>query len=122
MRRMDVQGTVRRILAEALAPTEVRVNVPADRPAELVTVRQKDGAAERRVYTDATVEVQCWAASEERAYELMDAVCERLSLLKFADGFADVTEKTVRSDYDVLRRCPRWYALFSLKTYRPPES
>ncbi len=119
MRRMNVQGELRRILAYALAPVEVRVNVPAERPAELVTVRRRDGAAQKRVYEDSTVEVMCWAATEQRAFELMESVRDVLAALEFADGFADVTEKTVRSDYDLVGRSPRWYGLFALKTYLP---
>lgn len=119
MRRMNVQGELRRILAYALAPVEVRVNVPAERPAELVTVRRRGGAAQRRVYEDSTVEVMCWAATEQRAYELMESARDALAALEFADGFADVTEKTVRSDYDLVGRSPRWYGLFALKTYLP---
>ncbi len=122
MRRMNVQGELRRILARALAPVEVRVNVPAERPAELVTVRRRDGAAQKRVYEDSSIEVMCWAETEQRAFELMESVRDAMAGLEFADGFADVTEKTVRSDYDLVGRSPRWYALFSIKTYRPNES
>ncbi len=119
MRRMNVQGELRRILARALAPVEVRVNVPAERPAELVTVRRRDGAAQKRVYEDSSIEVMCWAATEQRAFELMESVRDALAALEFADGFADVSEKTVRSDYDLVGRSPRWYGLFALKTYLP---
>ena len=122
MRHMNVQGELRRILAEALSPVEVRVNVPAERPAELVTVRRRDGAAQKHVYEDSSVEVMCWAATEQRAYDLMENVRSAVSALEFADGFADVSEKTVRSDYDLVGKSPRWYALFSLKTYLPTNN
>ncbi len=122
MRHMNVQGELRRILAEALSPVEVRVNVPAERPAELVTVRRRDGAAQRHVYEDSSVEVMCWAATEQRAYDLMEQARAALSALEFADGFADVSEKTVRSDYDLVGKSPRWYALFALKTYLPTNN
>lgn len=121
MRHMNVQGELRRILAEVLSPVEVRVNVPAERPVELVTVRRRDGAAERHVYETSSVEVMCWAATEQRAYDLMEAVRSAMSALEFADGFADVSERAVRSDYDLVAASPRWYALFSLKTYLPPN-
>ncbi len=121
MRRMNVQGELRRILASALAPVEVRVNVPAERPAELVTVRKRDGAAQKHVYEDSSIEVMCWAATEQGAFELMERVRDAMAALEFADGFADVSEKTVRSDYDLVGRSPRWYALFALKTYLPPS-
>lgn len=122
MRHMNVQGELRRILAEALSPVEVRVNVPAERPAELVTVRRRDGAAQKHVYEDSSVEVMCWAATEQRAYDLMENVRSTVSALEFADGFADVSEKTVRSDYDLVGKSPRWYALFALKTYLPTNN
>lgn len=122
MRHMNVQGELRRILAEALSPVEVRVNVPAERPAELVTVRRRDGAAQKHVYEDSSVEVMCWAATEQRAYDLMENVRSTVSALEFADGFADVSEKTVRSDYDLVGKSPRWYALFLLKTYLPTNN
>jgi len=122
MRHMNVQGELRRILAEALSPVEVRVNVPAERPAELVTVRRRGGAAQKHVYEDSSVEVMCWAATEQRAYDLMENVRSTVSALEFADGFADVSEKTVRSDYDLVGKSPRWYALFALKTYLPTNN
>lgn len=122
MRRMNVQGELRSLLEKSLGGTPVRVNVPAERPVELVTVRRRDGAAQKRVYEESSIEVMCWAATEQRAYDLMEAVRDTLAALEFADGFADVTEKTVRSDYDLVGRSPRWYALFSLKTYKPSES
>ncbi len=119
MRRMNVQGELRRALADALSPVDVRVNVPAERPAEFVTVRRRGGAAQRRVYDESTVEIQCWAATEQRAYELMEAARDAMAALEFADGFADVSEKAVRSDYDLVGKSPRWYGLFALKTYLP---
>ena len=119
MRHMNVQGELRGLLEKALPGVAVCVNVPAERPAELVTVRRRDGAAERRVYETSSIEVLCWAATEQRAYDLMESVRAEMAALEFADGFADVTEKTIRSDYDLVGKSPRWYGLFSVKTYLP---
>lgn len=122
MKHMNVQAEVRRILAEALSPVTVAVHVPADRPAELVTVQRKGGAAQRYVYEDSTIEVQCWAASEARAEELMESVRQALSDLTYADGFLPVTEQVIRTDYDLVAHSPRWYGRFQLTTYQPSNS
>lgn len=121
MRRMNVQGELRSRLAAALDPVAVRVGVPAERPAELVTVRRTGGAAERRVYDDADVEVQAWAATEGRAFDLMEQARDVIAALTFADGFADVEELSVRTDYDLLAASPRWYAKYRIKTYLPND-
>lgn len=120
MKHMNVQGEVRQILANVLPDVDVCVSVPSERPVELVTVRRRDGAAQKYVYEDSSIEVQCWAASEQRAYDLMEQVRATIANLAFADGFADVKEKTIKSDYDLVAKSPRWYGLFSLKTYLPP--
>ena len=121
MRRMNVQGELRSRLAAALDPVAVHVHVPAERPAELVTVRRTGGSAERRVYEDVSVEVQAWATTEARAYDLIEGVRDVFAALTFADGFADVQELTVKTDYDLVAECPRWYAKFQLKTYQPND-
>ena len=120
MKHMNVQGEVRRILADALSPVTVSVHVPAERPAELVTVQRSGGSAHERVYEDSNIEVQCWAATEQRAYELMESVRQTLAGLEYADGFLPVEEQTIRTDYDMVAHSPRWYGRFLLTTYKPP--
>ena len=124
MERMNVQSELRRILSEAVAPVEVRVRVPAERPGELVVVRRRSGGSSERVFDNPYVEVQVWARTEERAEEVMGAVrgaFDRLRDRGFADGFASVTENACREDYDEVRGSPRWFASYTLKTYKPKK-
>jgi hypothetical protein len=65
--------------AEALVGTYLRANlggvpvsskVPDPRPAEFVKAWRTGGAARNRVYGDAQITVECWAASKGRASEI----------------------------------------------------
>ena len=119
MAMLDVQGGLRRALAAALPGVEVRVSVPDPRPSTLVVVRREGGAYENALIDRAGVGIDCWAPTEAEAWELADEVAGAMSALTFADGFATVRMESMRSDYDVVSKCPRWYLSYTLQTYKP---
>ena len=121
MRRMNVQGELRARIAAALPGTEVRTSVPDPRPASLVVVRREGGAAENALVDAAGVGIECWAPTEEGAWELARACSEAMRRLRFADGFCSVTEESLRSDYDADRGSPRWYGSYTVRTYSTRE-
>lgn len=119
MAMLDVQGGLRRALAAALPEVEVRVSVPDPRPSTLVVVRREGGRRENALVDRAGVGIDCWAPTEAAAYELADEVAGAMASLTFADGWADVSMESMRSDYDVVAKCPRWYLSYTLRTYKP---
>jgi len=121
MGRMEVQAAVRAALAEALPGTEVRASVPDPRPAELVVVRREGGAQRDPLVDSPGVGVECWAPTEAGAAALAMRASAAILSLPFSAGFADVREEACRSDYDALRRSPRWYMSYTMKTFEPPE-
>lgn len=114
---MEAQSAVRRALAAALAPTEVRVTVPAERPGELVVVRREGGHMRDALVDEAGIGLDCYAPTEELAAELAGRARRAMLSLPFADGFARVEETACRSERDMRRDCPRWYASFTVYTY-----
>lgn len=121
MGRMDVQGEVRRRLADALPGVEVRTSVPAERPATLVVVRREGGARRDALIDRPGVGIDCWAPTEAEAYALCSRVSDAMASLPFSAGFARVDEETMRSDYDVAAKSPRWYASYTLQTFEVKE-
>lgn len=119
MPRLNVQAEVRRMLESALPDVEVRVSVPDPRPPKLVVVRREGGAMENRLVDRAGVGVDMWAPTEAEAAELAERVSDSMLSLGFADGFALVREEAMRSDPDMVAKSPRWYASYTLWTYKP---
>lgn len=119
MPRLDVQAEVRRRLAEELRGVDVRVSVPNPRPATLVVVRREGGAMQDALIDRAGVGVDVWAPTEAGASALAGRVSDAMAALPFSGGFARVDEETVRSDYDVARKSPRWYLSYTIRTYVP---
>ena len=118
----DVQGGLRRSLASALPDVEVRVSVPDPRPPTLVVVRREGGRRENALIDRAGVGIDCWAPTEADAYALADRVAGAMDELRFADGWADVSMESMRSDYDVVAKSPRWYLSYTIKAYKPKTS
>ncbi len=118
MQRLNVQADIRSRIASKTG-VDVRTSVPKDRPAELVVVRREGGGMRDALVDQPGIGVDVWALSEARACEIMSEVSDAVMSLGFADGYAEVTEEVMRSDYDVLKRTPHWYASYSLKTYKP---
>lgn len=116
---LDVQGDLRRRLADALAPVPVRVRVPAERPAELVTVTREGGARENPLIDRPGVGIYCWAASEARAFEIADAAADAMAALPFEGGYANAEQLSMYSDPDPDSRSPRWYMSYALDTFKP---
>lgn len=117
---LNVVGDLRARLEAALG-VEVRANVPADRPEELVTVAREGGRRENALLDRAGVGVYCWAASEQRAWELAEAVCDAMAALPFPGGYADVEQTAMYSDPDPDSRSPRWYLGYTVTNYEPKE-
>ena len=116
---LNVQEDLRRRLAAALAPVEVRVRVPDPRPAELVTVLREGGRRLDALRDRPGVGIYCWAASEERACELAGAVADEIARLRFADGYALVEMDSMGSDPDPDSESPRWYISYTMTTFEP---
>ena len=119
MAPLNVQAALRSLFADGLPGVEVRTSVPAERPATLVVVRRVDGARQDRLIDSPRVEALMWAPSEAEAETLAQRVGDLMASLPFARGFCRCEEVTMRTDYDLLARSPRWYAQWDLKTYNP---
>ena len=118
MPTLDVQGDVRRRLAAALAPVDVRVSVPDPRPGELIVVTRSGGRRLDGLRDRAGVDVLCWAPTEARARELADAADEAMRSLPFSGGYALVEQEVARSDRDMDSGSPRWYLSYTVTTYK----
>lgn len=121
MTRLNVQADLRRRLAEALPGVEVRTSVPDPRPTTLVVVRREGGGDENRLIDRPGVGIDCWAPTEDGACRLCELADAAMRALGFADGYASVRLEAMRSDYDVAERSPRWYASYTLRTYKPND-
>lgn len=119
MPRLNAQAAVRRLLAEELPDAEVRASVPDPRPARLVVVRREGGCRDAHLLDTAGIGIDMYAPTELEASELAEAVSDAMLRLPFSEGFAKVSEETCRSDYDVKAGCPRWYASYTLRTFKP---
>lgn len=117
MSRLNVQADVRRRLADALAPVEVRVSVPDPRPKTLVVVTREGGRRLNALQDRAGVGVLVWAPTEADACELADRVADAMASLPFAAGYDAVREETMRSDPDPDSGSPRWYASYTITTH-----
>ena len=121
MRRRNTQALLRAALAEALPGVEVRTRVPDPRPDRLVVVRRTAGGEANALVDRAGVGVECWAPTEQGAWELADACSRALRRLRFADGYCSVEEESLRSDYDTVRGSPRWFGSYTVTTYATNE-
>lgn len=117
MGRMDVQAEVRRVLAREFSAIAVRVSAPHPLPDELITVSRYGGAMRDCLLDEAGVEIQVWAQTEAKAAELAHKVSSVMLRLPFLDGFADVQENTLFSDWDLVEKRPRWYASYTITTF-----
>ena len=118
MARLDIQGDLRERLAASLGGTEVRTSVPDERPAELVVVRREGGAAGPGILDAPGIGIDCWAPTEAEAYRLCELACAAVESLPFGAGYCLARQESMRSDYDVAARSPRWYASYSVITYK----
>ncbi len=119
MPRLNVQADIRKRLADYLAPIAVCVNVPEDRPQTLVVISREGGRKLDALRDLVGLGVFAWADSEASAYKLMERVSDYILNLKFADGYALVHEETIKSSYDIQAKSPRWYASYTITTYKP---
>ena len=111
---LEAQSDLRKRLAAALAPTEVRVSVPNPRPAELVAVWREGGRRLNRLQDAPGIGVYCWAPTEARAAERAAAVADYMQTLGFSDGYEVVAMEAMYSDPDPDTKTPRWYISYSL--------
>ncbi len=117
MPRLNIQAYARAYLAERL-DVPVVVNVPDPRPASFVVVRRNGGRWLDRVRDRPGLDVEAWAPTEAEACGLMADVDELLLLMEYEDGIARVDQETMRSDEDPDSGSPRWYASYTITTYR----
>lgn len=104
----DIVGSVITYLNAALTPP-VSSKVTNPRPSEFVTVRRTGGPLATRVSDQPQLTIECWAASDIRAYDLANEV--RALLRAMADG-------TVRATNTVVYR----YTEFSGPAYLPDSN
>ena len=116
---LNVQADLRRRLAAALDPVQVRVSVPADRPRELVTVRREGGRQVSALQDGPGVGIFCWAETEARAYAIAERVAAAISALAFADGYEVKRMDVMRSSPDPDDDSPRWYLSYTFTTHEP---
>lgn len=121
MPRLNVQADLRSYLEEGLPGVPVKVAVPKEFSGELVVVRRDGGGRENALVDSAGVGIQMWADTEAEAAELAERVGDLMQAAPFVRGYARVTEESMRSDYDLYRSRPRWYASYTIKTYKPKE-
>lgn len=117
MPRLNIQAHARAYLAAHLG-VPVLVNVPDPRPESFVLVRRSGGRRLDRVRDRPGLDVEAWAPSEAEAQELMDDVCDLMEAYEYEEGIARADQETVRSDRDLGSGSPRWYASYTITTYR----
>lgn len=71
-RFVDVDGMVLGFLGAVVAPVEVFVEVPANRPARFVRAWRNGGASSSRVLDNPTVTVEAWAPDSVEAAVLAE--------------------------------------------------
>lgn len=119
--RLNVQADVRRRLAEALAPVEVRVSVPDPRPPTLVVVTREGGRRLNDLQDRAGVGVLSWAPTEAEACRLADRASDAMRALPFSGGYDLVEEESLRRDPDPNDGSPRWYGSYTVTTHHYDE-
>lgn len=97
------------------------VNVPESRPETFVVVQREGGHRENRLLDRAGVRIYCYAPTEQKTWELSDAVADAMQDLAFSDGYASVEQTIMYSDPDPDARCPRWYLGYTIVNYRPTK-
>lgn len=116
---LNVQADLRRRLATALEPVQVRVSVPGERPRELVTVRREGGGQVSELQDGPGVGIFCWAETEARAYAIAERVAAAISELAFADGYEVKRMEAMYSTPDPDTNGPRWYLSYTFTTHDP---
>lgn len=128
MPRLNVEAAVRSYLEGALQDVEVRVRVPEPMPRPFVLVRRSGGRKLDRLRDRPGVEVLMWDDTEAKVSELAERVGDAMEALNGDDGFrlgfARVDEESMRSDPDVRLEppVPRWYASYTVTTYKYKEA
>lgn len=120
MPRLNIQAHVRSYLAGRLG-VPVSVAVPSPRPASFVTVRREGGSRQNGLVDRPGVGLEMWAATEAEAASLAAEVGDlmyELGRTGFPDGVADVAEEAMYSDADAETGSPRWYASYTITTYK----
>lgn len=119
---LNIQADLRARLEVALNDVEVCVDVPAQRPPTLVVVRRDGGARDTNSIIDRpTIEIECWDKTEAGACNLANEVAEIIATLPFTEGYANITQDAMYSDFDLVAKSPRWYLSYSFATYQPKE-
>lgn len=119
---LNVQADVRARLVAALG-VAVRAGQAPDGsaedpfPAELVLVRRSGGRRLDALRDRPGVSIDVWAGTEARACALAAEVDRVMRRLPFTGGYDRVDMESMRSDYDLVRHCPRWFLSYTITTH-----
>lgn len=118
MTRIGIQADVISRLAAALPDVTVARHVPDPRPKRLVTVRRTGGPQLDRLRDRPQIGIEIWAESESVCEALAEKISAIVRSLPFESGYARIEETALRSDPDVISKSPRWYATYTITTYK----
>jgi hypothetical protein len=114
---LNVQGDLRRRMAEKFTDVKVSVTVPFDRPEKLIVVMRLGGHRRDDLVDAPVVGIYCYAPTEQEAWKLSNDVADFMARLQFAQGYITVENEAMYSDRDENTNSPRWYLSYSLLTY-----
>ncbi|MGN0056474.1 MAG: hypothetical protein ACI360_08575 [Atopobiaceae bacterium] len=120
MPTLDVMEDVRARLEKALG-VPARVTVPKERPKNFVVVRRNGGHRLNALQDRPGLDVMSYAPTEAEASALSSRVSDLMLSLprtSFLDGYELVEEESRRSDPDPDTGTPRWYASYTLTTFK----
>ncbi|MCD8211911.1 MAG: hypothetical protein LUC17_02670 [Oscillospiraceae bacterium] len=116
--RVNIQALARQAISDALGDVTVRTRVPNPRPEQFVLVRREGGGLDSDRHRDfAGIGIDCWATSEQKAYELAEACRAEMLNLAYVHGAAAVDDEAFYSSPDPEDSTPRWYGSYTVITY-----
>jgi hypothetical protein len=118
MQNLNVLAVLRTELMDSTG-VNVSTAVPSPHPESFIVLNRFGGAKENGLIDAPYIDMDIYATTELRAYELAEKVRDCMGNLDFAKGFARVTETEFKQDNDMELKLPRWYAQYQLKTYKP---
>lgn len=122
MPSLDVQADLRRRLAKALSPVDVRITVPEDRPKKLVVVEHEGRRSLNSLQDRTGIGILSWAPTELEARGLAMSASEAIRALPrtaFLSGYESCVEEDMRPETDPETGSPRWYASYTITTHKP---
>ncbi|MBS5865715.1 MAG: hypothetical protein KIC37_05095 [Coriobacteriaceae bacterium] len=124
MATLDIVSYLRKTIHQR---TNLRVPeiIPENLPDEFVLVSREGGHRLDALRDRPGIRIECYARTESKAKNISDIVSELLCALPrycFKDGIATVKEEIRYSDYDDKRLRSKWYASYTITTYKPKET